>query len=74
MDPDKAIGEQLEFLPGGMQLTFHARSMDAAGKTVVSLRLTWSYTNTCGVHALSAGQELGRVTFVSIPSCSQLSL
>ena len=64
------------YLSGGAQLTFQAQAVDTTtvNKTVVSNRLTWSYTNTCGVQALSAGQELGWVTFMSVPPCPRLGL
>jgi len=65
LDPDEPISDQLDKVPGGAQLTLRGQAVDDATglKTVVSVRLTWSYTNSCNVVPLAQGMKLGWVTF-----------
>ena len=64
LDPDAPLSEQLDKVPGGAQLTLRGRAVDESSglETVVSVRLTWIYTNACNVEALADGVELAWVT------------
>ena len=51
LDSGIPIGDQLDFLPGGVQVTLRGRVTDTTTgvETIVSNRITWSYTNACDV-------------------------
>ena len=68
LDPDEPLSEQLNKVPGGAQLTLRGRAVndDTGLETIVSVRLTWSYTNACDEVPLAEGMELAWVTFVSV--------
>ena len=69
LDPDVPITDQLDFLPGGVQVTLRGRvTDDVTGDTrIVSNRITWSYTNACDVWpVMESGESIGWITNVSI--------
>ena len=67
LDPEVAIGDQLDYLPGGVQMTLRGRVTDDNGETnIVNNRITWSYTNACDVQSVEEGDEFGWVAFVSV--------
>ena len=67
LDPDAPLSEQLDKVPGGAQLTLRGRAVNESTglETVVSVRLTWSYTHECDALVLADGEALAWVTFVS---------
>lgn len=63
LDPEVAIGDQLDYLPGGVQLTVRGKvTNDAGEESVVSNRLTWSYTNACDAMPIESGDAIGWLT------------
>lgn len=73
LDPDTPLAEQLDKVPGGAQLTLRGRAVneDTGLETVVSVRLTWSYTHACDALALADGEELAWVTFDKITPAAE---
>jgi len=73
LDPDVPIEDQLDILPGGVQLTLRGRTIDevTGEEKIVSNRITWSYTNACGVEPLEAGQSIGWTTFGELEPASE---
>ena len=67
LDPSVPIGDQLDYLPGGVQVTLRGRITDDVTNEsrIVSNRLTWSYTNACDVEPLVGGESIGWITTVS---------
>ena len=63
LNPAVPIGEQLDFLPDGIQVTLRGRSTDGS---IVSNRITWSYTNDCDAQPLDSDESIGWITTVSI--------
>jgi len=65
LDPEKSIEDQLELLPGGVQVTLRGRATDeeTGEEKILSNRITWSYTNGCDVEPLSEGMGIGWTTF-----------
>ena len=69
LDPNIPIEEQLDYLPGGAQVTLQGRGTDdVTGEIlIVSNRITWSYTNACDVWpVLESEDSIGWITIVSI--------
>ena len=62
----KPFEEQMEFVPGGVQIAIIGRAMDEPG-VIVNQRLVWSFTNGCDDSSLPVedGDSIGWVTFVS---------
>ena len=71
LDPAMGLEEQLEYLPGGVQVTIRGRVVDDGEEKIVSNRITWSYTNDCGEEPIEAGDSIGWVAMVS-SSCSPI--
>ena len=71
LDAGVAMEDQLDYLPGGLQVTVTGRVVDASTGAVSGVinRLTWSYTNACDVHPVVDGDSIGWITFVSFISC-----
>ena len=67
LDPALPIEDQLNLLPGGVQVTLRAKSVDQATgeEKIVSNRITWSYTNGCDEVPLNEGMGIGWTTIVS---------
>ena len=65
--PGVAAGDQLDYLPGGVQITMRGKVGTADGQeVVVSNRLTWSYTNECDdVPVVGSDEGIGWMTIVS---------
>jgi len=68
LDSNTPIGDQLDFLPGGVQVTLRGRVTDdvTGDSRIVSNRITWSYTNACDVQPLEGGESIGWISAVSI--------
>jgi len=73
LDPDEPLSEQLNKVPGGAQLTLRGRAVndDTGLETIVSVRLTWSYTNACDEVPLAEGMELAWVTFDNLTPAAE---
>ena len=77
LKPEVPLQEQLEYVPGGVQLTVRGKTQtskrdyemggDVKEETIISNRITWSFTNSCGENALPVenGDNVGWVTIVS---------
>ena len=74
LSPDEGLGDQSEYVPGGVQITIRGRvvdhgnknnSTDAGKSRIVNQRVTWSYTNGCDAVPVNDGDRIGWVTFVS---------
>ena len=67
LDPSVSIEDQLDYLPGGVQMTVRGRmtSEETGEEMIVSNRVTWSYTNDCEVEPIEVGDAIGWVTVVS---------
>ena len=73
LNPALPIGEQADYIPGGVQITLRGRLNEAQDdgsvvEKVVNQRLTWSYTNGCfgeGV-PVNEGDRIGWLTFESL--------
>lgn len=68
LDPSMTLEEQVDYVPGGVQVNLRGRIETSKGSSeVVSQRLTWSYTNQCFGDMLPVedGDRLGWITFVS---------
>jgi len=70
LDSSLEIGDQLDFLPGGVQVTLRGRVTDdvTGDSRIVSNRITWSYTNACDVEPLDSDESIGWITTVSFIS------
>lgn len=68
LEPSVPIEDQLDFLPGGVQVTIRGRIVDAVTgeETIVSNRITWSYTNACDAEPVDVGDSIGWVTTVRV--------
>jgi len=71
LDVSLAMEDQLDFLPGGVQVTLRGRVTDdvTGDSRIVSNRITWSYTNACDVEPLESDESIGWITTVSIFIC-----
>ena len=67
LDPSVSIEDQLDYLPGGVQMTVRGRmtSEETGEEMIVSNRVTWSYTNDCAVEPIEVGDAIGWVAVVS---------
>ena len=64
------IEDQLDTLPGGLQVTVTVQEIaDGESFTVVNV-VQWTYTNVCGVEPLVGGESIGWITTVSHDSYS----
>mmetsp|Transcript_30477 Transcript_30477/g.51993 ORF Transcript_30477/g.51993 Transcript_30477/m.51993 type:complete len:598 (-) Transcript_30477:299-2092(-) len=72
LDPDLPINEQLDYLPGGVQITMRGRILDAetGEEEIVSNRITWSYSMDCQVEPIQTGSAIGWATFFDIELAS----
>jgi len=72
LDPNLSIDDQLDMLPGGVQLTIVGRAIDpmTGTETMVSNRNTWSYTNECGALTMEEGDGMGWVTLANLEQTS----
>jgi len=70
LDSSLSIEDQLDFLPGGVQVTLRGRVTDdvTGDSRIVSNRITWSYTNACDVEPLDSDESIGWITTVSFIS------
>ena len=68
LDSSVAMEDQLDFLPGGVQVTLRGRVTDdvTGDSRIVSNRITWSYTNACDVEPLDSDESIGWITTVSL--------
>ena len=64
LDESASLEDQLDLVPGGVQLTL--RGLDADGGNVMST-YTWAYTNSCADEAVTVerGDVIGPVSIVS---------
>ena len=63
-----SLGDQSEYVPGGVQIFIRGRVTDKNGagtSKIVNQRVTWSYTNGCDAVPVNDGDRIGWVTFVS---------
>ena len=67
LDPALPISDQLELVPGGLQLMVKAKVTDdvTGVTTIVDNRVAWTYTNECGVDPIEVGEGISWVTLVS---------
>lgn len=76
LSADAALGDQLDYVPGGVQLTIRGTMDNGSGGIVdVSNRITWSFTNSCGEGdvTVESGDGIGWITIVSLLSVLSLS-
>jgi hypothetical protein len=68
LDTTIPVSDQLDLVPGGMQLVVKAKVTDATTGEVmiVDNRVAWTYTNECGVNPIEVGEGVAWVTLVSI--------
>lgn len=61
LDPSAPLDDQLDLLPGGVQLTLRGRVTDdvTEEEIIISNRVTWSYTNACGALPFESDSEIG---------------
>jgi hypothetical protein len=67
LDASISLEDQLDLVPGGVQLTLRGLGEDGSG---VLNRYTWAYTNSCADDAVTveSGDEIGWVVIVSSSS------
>jgi len=72
LDPTLPIEDQLDVLPGGVQVTLRGKVMDkkTGEEKIVSNRITWSYTNGCDVEPLNEGMGIGWTTIGELTPAS----
>jgi len=72
LDPDVPMEDQLDYLPGGVQLTLQGRLVEGGGAEdeIVSNRITWSYTNACDAEPLAVGERIGWLTVDNLQPAS----
>ncbi|EJK60685.1 hypothetical protein THAOC_18917 [Thalassiosira oceanica] len=73
-----SLGEQSEYVPGGVQIFIRGRVVDGksrqdgggGGSRIVNQRVTWSYTNGCDAVPVNDGDRIGWVTFKDLKPAS----
>ncbi len=66
LDPTLPLSQQLDLLPGGLQLVVEAKFTDSNGEVlIVDNRVAWAYTNECGVDPIATGDGIAWVSLVS---------
>jgi hypothetical protein len=71
LSADAALGDQLDYVPGWVQLTIRGTMDNGSGGIVdVSNRIMWSFTNSCGEGnvTVESGDGIGWITIVSLLS------
>ena len=74
LDPCVPIEEQLDFFPGGVQVTMRGLVTVDGEELIVSNRVTWSYSNACDAEPIGAGDEIGWLTVVSTKAADMILL
>ena len=66
LDATLPVSDQLDLVPGGMQLVIKAKVTDSTTGEVmiVDNRVAWTYTNECGVDPIEVGEGVAWVTLV----------
>jgi len=74
LDPGVPIEDQLDLLPGGVQVTLRGRVFDEESQEnkIVSNRITWSYDNACDVVPITGGESIGWTTIEDVSPASDV--